>query len=134
MFDGGISAALRDLVRYGALLVRDGASLTGAQVLSPAWVADCFAGAPDSREAFAVISSAGPMPGGMYRNQCWIPSSDPDVLVCLGIHGQMVYVNRRTRVVAAKLSSWPTPRTPGSSTPPSTPSTPSATPSPTDRS
>ena len=33
--------------------------------------------------------------------------------MCLGIHGQMVYVNRRTRVVAAKLSSWPTPQDAG---------------------
>jgi len=113
MFDGGISAALRDLVRYGAVLVAEGVSLTGAQVLTPAWVADCFAGGPDSREAFAASPSAGPMPGGMYRNQYWIPSSDPDVLVCLGIHGQMVYVNRRTRVVGAKLSSWPTPQDAG---------------------
>lgn len=28
-------------------------------------------------------------------------------LVCLGIHGQMVYVHRETRTVAVKLSSWP---------------------------
>jgi CubicO group peptidase (beta-lactamase class C family) len=28
-------------------------------------------------------------------------------LVCLGIHGQMVYVERSTRTVAVKLSSWP---------------------------
>jgi hypothetical protein len=28
-------------------------------------------------------------------------------LVCLGIHGQMIYVNRATRTVGVKLSSWP---------------------------
>jgi CubicO group peptidase (beta-lactamase class C family) len=27
-------------------------------------------------------------------------------LLCLGIHGQMLYVNPRTGTVAAKLSSW----------------------------
>ena len=113
MFDGGISAALRDLVRYGTLLVNEGVSLTGEQVLTAAWVADCFTGGPDSREAFAASTSAGPMPGGMYRNQYWIPSADPDVLICLGIHGQMVYANRRTRVVGAKLSSWSTPQDAG---------------------
>ncbi len=50
------------------------------------------------------------MPGGMYRNQFWLPYPDRDVLVCLGIHGQMVYVNPLTGVVAAKLSSWPEPQ------------------------
>ena len=52
------------------------------------------------------------MPGGMYRNQMWFPYAGNDVLLCLGIHGQMVYINRPARVVAVKLSSWPLPQDP----------------------
>ena len=49
--------------------------------------------------------------GGWYRNQFWfVPGPDGDALVCLGIHGQMVYVNPAAGVVAAKLSSWPWPQ------------------------
>ena len=110
MFDGGISAALRDLVRFGAMILGEGTSLTGVQVLPPAWIADTFDGDPDSRDAFAASLSDNLMPGGMYRNQYWFPSADPDVLACLGIHGQMLYVNRRAEVVAAKLSSWASPQ------------------------
>jgi CubicO group peptidase (beta-lactamase class C family) len=110
LFDGGISATLRDLARFGAMILGEGTSLTGVQVLPPEWIADTFAGGPDSREAFAAIQSQPLMPGGMYRNQFWFPSADPDVLLCLGIHGQMIYVNRRAQVVAAKLSTWPTPQ------------------------
>ncbi len=33
-------------------------------------------------------------------------------MLCLGIHGQMVFVDRATRTVAVKLSSWPTPQDP----------------------
>jgi CubicO group peptidase (beta-lactamase class C family) len=113
MFDGGISTTLRDLVRYGAMVAAEGTSLTGARVLPAAWVADCFAGGVDSAEAFAASDSAALMPGGMYRNQYWAPSADRDVLVCLGIHGQMIYINRRTQVVGAKLSSWATPQDAG---------------------
>jgi CubicO group peptidase (beta-lactamase class C family) len=29
------------------------------------------------------------------------------VLVCLGIHGQLVYADRATRTVVVKMSSWP---------------------------
>ena len=50
------------------------------------------------------------MPGGMYRNQFWFPHPDRPVLLCLGIHGQMIYVNRTAGTVAVKLSSWPTPQ------------------------
>jgi len=112
MFDGGISAALGDLLRFGAMVLREGTSLTGEQVLPAAWLADTFDGGPDSREAFAASPTATLMPGGMYRNQYWFPSADPDVALCLGIHGQMVYLNRREDLVAVKVSSWPTPQDP----------------------
>ena len=110
MFDGGISAALRDLVRFGVMLLQGGVSMTGERVLSQAWIDDTWTGGPDSRDAFARSDGAALMPGGMYRNQFWFPYADRPVLLALGIHGQMVYVNPLTRVVAAKLSSWPTPQ------------------------
>jgi len=113
MFDGGISAVLADLVRFAVMIAGEGTSMTGLQVLAPSWVADIFDGGPDSRQAFAASPTQTLMPGGMYRSQFWAPSVDPDVVVALGIHGQMVYVNRRDQVVAAKVSSWPTPQDSG---------------------
>lgn len=110
MFDGGCSATLRDLARFGSLFLRDGHALDGVSVLPPAWVADTFAGGPDSRAAFAAASEPTLMTGGMYRNGFWFPGASADVALALGIHGQMVYINRATGVVAAKLSTWPTPQ------------------------
>jgi CubicO group peptidase (beta-lactamase class C family) len=110
MFDGTISAALCDLARFGLMIARDGTSLSNHQVVTEAWIADSFAGGPDSRQAFALSSNDTRMPGGMYRNQFWFPWPDRQVLICLGIHGQMVYVDRTTGLVAVKLSSWPTPQ------------------------
>ena len=110
MFDGGISTTLRDLARFGEMVLRGGVSLTGEQVVPESWIQDSFAGGPDSREAFALSPDDNRMPGGMYRNQFWFPFPDRDVLLCLGIHGQMVYVNPAAEVVAVKLSSWPTPQ------------------------
>jgi CubicO group peptidase (beta-lactamase class C family) len=110
MFDGGINACLRDLVRFGSIYLNEGHSLTGAAVVPAAWIADTFAGGTDSRAAFAASPGDNRMPGGMYRNQCWFPYPGDNVLLCLGIHGQMIYVNPAARVVAAKLSSWPLPQ------------------------
>jgi CubicO group peptidase (beta-lactamase class C family) len=112
MFDGGICATLRDLARFGAMLADRGTSLSGEQVVPESWVEDCLRGDPDSRAAFAESPTPTLMPGGMYRNQLWLPYPDRDVLLCLGIHGQMVYINTVTGVVAAKLSSWPEPQHP----------------------
>jgi CubicO group peptidase (beta-lactamase class C family) len=48
------------------------------------------------------------MPGGMYRNQFWLPyPAERSVLMCMGIYGQMIYVDPSRDYVAVKLSSWP---------------------------
>ena len=47
-------------------------------------------------------------PGGWYRNQFWLrPGPHGDVLICMGIQGQMVHVSRLTRTVCVRLSGWP---------------------------
>jgi CubicO group peptidase (beta-lactamase class C family) len=86
--------------------------MTGERVLPAWWIRDSFAGDPDARQAFALGSTVTGMPGGMYRNQFWFPYADRDILLCLGIHGQMVYVNPGARLVGVKLSSWPVPQDP----------------------
>jgi CubicO group peptidase (beta-lactamase class C family) len=112
LFDGGISAALRDLVRVGTLMLNDGAAFTGEQVVPSAWIADTLAGDSDTRAAFAACPVDNGMPGGMYRNQFWLPYPDDNVLLALGIHGQMIYVNRAAGLIAAKVSCWPRPQEP----------------------
>ncbi|BBZ71094.1 serine hydrolase domain-containing protein [Mycobacterium paraseoulense] len=107
-FDGGISACLTDMIRFGSLFLRDGASLTGEQVVPEAWIVDTLDGGPDSREAFAASPDHDTdLPGGMYRNQMWFPYPGNDVVLCLGMCGQMIYVNRAAELVAAKLSAQP---------------------------
>jgi CubicO group peptidase (beta-lactamase class C family) len=110
MFDGGICATLRDLARFGLTVLAEGTSPAGEQVVPAAWIADIVTGGPDSRAAFADCPVDNGMPGGMYRNQFWIPYPDSSVLLCLGIHGQMIYINRPAQLVAVKLSSWPLPQ------------------------
>jgi CubicO group peptidase (beta-lactamase class C family) len=107
LFDGGINACLTDMIRFGSLFLRDGVSLTGQQVVPAAWIDDTLDGGPDSREAFAASPDDNRMPGGMYRNQVWFPYPGSNVVLCQGMCGQMIYVNRAADVVAAKLSTQP---------------------------
>lgn len=109
LFDGGICATLGDLARFGSMIRDGGMSLTGERVLESAWVDDIFAGGPDSADAFAQGPHGQAAPGGQYRSQFWFLSGRRDVALCLGIHGQMVYINRSSGVVGVKLSTWPLP-------------------------
>src|ERR1700722_14047670 len=104
LFDVGINACLTDMIRFGSLFLHDGVSLTGQQVVPAAWIADTFDGGPDSRQAFADSPDDTQMPGGMYRNQVWFPYPGSNVVLCQGMCGQMVYINRAAELVAAKLS------------------------------
>ncbi|MGZ1490529.1 serine hydrolase [Brevibacterium sediminis] len=107
--DGAISATLRDLARFGEMIARGGTTDNGERVLSAEWVEDIFTGAEDSAKVFAASPSGRSYPGGMYRSQFWMPSADRNVVIGIGIHGQMLYIDRATQTVGIKLSSDPEP-------------------------
>jgi CubicO group peptidase (beta-lactamase class C family) len=107
--DGGLAATLRDLGRFGQMLLERG-TVNGQQVVPEWWIADSYAGANHSRQVFAASGNDGWLPGGMYRNQFWLPSATREVLLCLGIHGQMIWVEPARKLVVVKLSSWPLPQ------------------------
>jgi CubicO group peptidase (beta-lactamase class C family) len=106
--DGGLAATLRDIGRFGQMLL-DGGSVGTQQVVPRWWVADSMAGGRDTREVFAASDNAW-LPGGGYRNQFWLPYAGRDVILCIGIHGQLVWIEPSRRLVAVKLSSWPFPQ------------------------
>jgi CubicO group peptidase (beta-lactamase class C family) len=105
--DGGICATARDVARFGQMLLDDGA-VDGHPVIPAEWLAQTRALDADVRQAFARSDSEPYLPGGWYRNQFWfVPGVSGDVMLCLGIHGQMVFVDRATRTVGVKFSTWP---------------------------
>ncbi len=110
--DGGLCATARDAARFGQLLLDGGAVPDGAggtrTVVGPKWLRQGWAVDSDVRGAFAASPAESVFPGGWYRNQFWFrPGEQGDVLLCLGIHGQMVHVSRRTGTVCVKFSTWP---------------------------
>ena len=106
--DGGVSATARDVARFGNMLLHDG-WVGHRSVVPESWLQQARHIDADIRGAFAASDSEPVLPGGWYRNQFWfVPGPSGDILLCLGIHGQMVFVDRATRTVAVKLSSWPT--------------------------
>ncbi len=105
MADGGISATLRDVGRFGLLY------LPGvAGVLPQEWLADTVRGASDGAEAF--VSGDDPPgfpPGAHYRNGWWILDPNAPLLYAWGIYGQNVFVHGPTETVMVKLSTSPVP-------------------------
>jgi CubicO group peptidase (beta-lactamase class C family)/biotin carboxylase len=110
--DGGLCATVRDVARFGQLLLDGGVVPDGTggtrRVVPPRWLRDGWAVDADVRSAFAASPAEAAFPGGWYRNQFWFrPGAYGDVLLGLGIYGQMLHVSRRTNTVCVKFSSWP---------------------------
>ncbi len=112
--DGGLSATARDVARFGQMLLDGGLSQVpdgvggSRRVVPPQWLRRAWAVDSDARTVFAASPAEWAFPGGWYRHQFWFrPGEYGDVLLGLGIHGQMLHVSRRTNTVCVKFSTWP---------------------------
>jgi len=104
----GVSACLRDVGRFGLLVMEDGEAFSGRRVVPPGW--RDLAGQPDSTPtAFGRL-----MPGSPagYGYQWWaLPQAPTGIhrgaFCAIGAFGQYIYVNPTERVVVAIQSHWP---------------------------
>jgi CubicO group peptidase (beta-lactamase class C family) len=111
MADGGVSCTLRDLGRFGLLLLGRGRR-DGHDVIPSAWIDDTLTPDADTVEAFEGSLDSREFPrGAYYRNQFWVIDPDAPIYLCSGINGQSVLIHGPADVVIAKFSTWPVPWT-----------------------
>ena len=103
----GVSARLRDIGRFGQLMLEDGEAFSGRRVLPPGW--RDLAGQPDS----APTSFGRLMPGNTlgYGYQWWALPHGPTgvhagAFLAIGSFGQFIYIHPAARMVAAIQSAW----------------------------
>ena len=98
---GGGCVTLRDLARFGRVLLDGGVGPTGEQVIPADWVEEMLRGADpglDVSEMGSVLADPS------YRNQFWHTGDEHGCAFGIGIFGQFVWVNPATDTVVAKLS------------------------------
>jgi hypothetical protein len=94
VYEAGLITNLRDLARFGQLLLQDGSPGPGSgQVLAQGWMEDTRTGDAGTRAAFSGKLFFYDFPKGMYRNQMWVLDVDRGITLCYGAQGQMVYVD-----------------------------------------
>ncbi|WP_095199310.1 serine hydrolase domain-containing protein [Mesorhizobium carmichaelinearum] len=104
---GGISVTPRDLARIGEMM-RQGGTANGRRIVPETWVRDTVS-TGGSAEAWQRGTMAFLFPNGRYRSK-WYQTGHKNGAYCgIGIHGQWLYVDPRTEVVIAKMSSQPVP-------------------------
>jgi oligopeptide/dipeptide ABC transporter ATP-binding protein len=103
--DGGFSVTLRDLGRFGQMHLDDGV-IGGRRVMPASWIGRLLRPDPELssvfRGALEVPGLTGP--DSMYHDQWWVLDPTRGIYVGIGIHGQILLINRPSGTVIAKLS------------------------------
>jgi CubicO group peptidase (beta-lactamase class C family) len=99
---GGLALVLRDMARFGEMLLRNG-HWNGRQIVPEAFVADTRRGG--DRALFAASPRSSVMPGGSYRNCFFHMHDDMEGYCASGRYGQRIYVSPRAELVVAQFSS-----------------------------
>lgn len=101
----GMSACTRDLANFGMAMINDG-QINGQKILPAQWIQDTAEGDSSSRQCY-LDSEYAALGLSHYRNQVWVKDRDKSVMLALGIHGQIIYMDKSNDVVIVKLSTQP---------------------------
>jgi CubicO group peptidase (beta-lactamase class C family) len=101
---GGMNTTLRDAARFG-MMIRDRGEFAGKQVIPAQWVDASLQISDKVAANMAANGKYGEEPWTAYHNMWWILDADKGEYCAVGIHGQVIYINRSADTVMAWFSS-----------------------------
>lgn len=102
---GGFNATLRDLARFGRLVLQEG-KVDGREVIPAAAIRGIAAG--NDPAVFAQDPEfAAWAPGASYRSQWYVFNDAGPAMMACGIHGQYIFIDFSADLVVVKQSSLP---------------------------
>jgi len=104
---GGMNSTLRDAARFG-LMIRDRGQYRGQSVIPEAWVDKSLAVDRSLEKSFDANPKYAQEPWQAYHNMWWILDAQAGEYCAVGVHGQVIYINRTTDTVMVWFSSQAT--------------------------
>ena len=103
---GGMNSTTRDAARFG-MMIRDRGSFNGEQVIPAKWVDETLAIDDKLRANMKANPTYQEEFWTAYHNMWWILDDSKGEYCAVGIHGQVIYINRSTDTVMVWFSSQP---------------------------
>lgn len=103
---GGMNSTLRDALRFG-LMVKDRGQFNGKQIIPASWIDRTLQVSQRLKTNMRNNPKYQADPWQAYHNMWWILDADAGEYCAVGIHGQVIYINRRADTVMAWFSSQP---------------------------
>ena len=104
---GGMNTTVRDAARFG-MMVRDGGIFNGEQLIPRNWVNASLNISSKTRGNMAANLKYSQDPWRAYHNMWWVLDENTGEYCAVGIHGQVIYINRSANTVMVWFSSQPT--------------------------
>lgn len=101
---GGLNASLRDLARFGEMMLQGG-RWQGRQIIPAEVVEDIRFGS--NVAPFAASDYGKKLPGWSYRNMWWVSNNADGAFMARGVHGQAIYIDPAAEMVIVRLASNP---------------------------
>ena len=101
---GGFNATLRDAGRF-ALLIRDGGVFNDQRLLPAEWLDSMLAIDAQDRRNMAENPVYASLPWVAYKNMWWVLDDDRGEFCAVGIHGQVIYIDRASDTIMVWYSS-----------------------------
>ena len=103
---GGMNTTLRDAARFG-MMIRDRGRYLGEQILPAAWIDATLDISDQLRNNMRANPKYSGDPWLAYHNMWWVLDDQAGEYCAVGIHGQVIYINRTADTVMAWFSSQP---------------------------
>ncbi len=102
----GMNTTLRDAARFG-MMIRDRGEFAAKQVIPAEWIDRSLQVSDQVAANMAANAKYGEEPWAAYHNMWWILDADKGEYCAVGIHGQVIYINRSADTVMVWFSSQP---------------------------
>jgi len=103
---GGMASTVRDAALFGQMILNRGA--VGKEQIVPAtWVDRSLDVSPRDKQKMKNNPKYQADSWSAYKNMWWILDAEQGEYAAVGVHGQVIYINRRANVVIAWFSSQP---------------------------
>jgi len=101
---GGMNTTLRDAARFG-LMIRDRGQYRGQSIIPSSWIDKSLQVDSDLEKSIAANPKYGQEPWQAYHNMWWVLDAKAGEYCAVGVHGQVIYINRTTDTVMVWFSS-----------------------------
>ena len=103
---GGMNSTLRDALRFG-IMIKDRGVFNGQKVIPASWIDQTLQVSERLETNMRNNSKYQADAWQAYHNMWWILDAEAGEYCAVGIHGQVIYINRKADTVMAWFSSQP---------------------------